>query len=358
MKLYVVSTFVAWRLLLNAIAWWASNNIYLKRDFFGHIPWANFDGSHYLTIAKQGYLPYQQAFFPFFSMLIHVMIPFFDYNAFTASLFLVHLAFIISLFIFWKLIQIDFKNSVAMWAIIFLLFFPTSFFFGSIYTESLSLMLILGSFYAARKNHWFIASLLGGFASATRFIGIFLLPALLWEFWEQHKFKIKTKSFLWLLLIPTGLIGYMIYLQITVGDALAFIHVQPAFGANRTGGAIVLLPQVLFRYLKIMITIPWIDYDLRIAVLELFMFSYVMGLLVFSWRKIRKSYLIFAILATIAPTLTGSLSSMPRYVLLAFPAFIALATIENTMLKILLMISFISLLSILTMLFAQGYWVA
>lgn len=293
-----------------------------------------------------------------FPMLIHALTPLFDYHDFTSSLLIVHLAFFVSLFLLWKLIRLDFSNSVAIWALIFLLTFPTSFFFGSIYTESLSLVLILGSFYAARKKHWAVAGILGGFATATRFINIFLLLALLWEFWEQHKFKIKTKSLLWLLLIPAGLIGYMIYLQVNLGDALAFIHVQPAFGANRSGGEIILLPQVLFRYLKIMITIPWIEYELRVAVLELFMFCFAIGLLLLSLNKMRKSYLVFAILSIIVPSFSGSLASMPRYVLLAFPIFIILGTIENTVLKALLVISFLPLLAILLMLFSQGYWVS
>ena len=38
----------------------------------------------------------------------------------------------------------------------------------------------------------------------------------------------------------------------------------------------------------------------------------------------RLSYAVFAILSFITPTLTGTFSSMPRYVLVMFPAFIVL----------------------------------
>lgn len=358
--------FSIWRLLIEAAVWLGVNNIYPRKDFMSHNSlWTNFDGSHYVVIAEQGYYPYQEAFFPLFPLLIRVLAPFLDWNYITAGLVIVHIAFLVALFLLWRLVKLDFGGKAAVWAVVFLLVFPTSFFFAQVYTESLFLALVLGSFLAARKGWWAVASLLGGLATATKFVGIFLLPALAWEWWEQRKLKSKNlkvksidKNVFWLLLIPLGLISYMVYLKITVGDPLTFIHVQSSFGANRTGGEIVWLPQVVFRYLKIFITVPWVEYEGRIAILEFFLFFFVGGLCLLSWKTVRKSYLIFSLLAIFVPTLTGTLLSVPRFVLVAFATFIALAIIKNTFLKASLAIVFFLLLVILTMMFTRGYWIA
>lgn len=360
---FIFSSFIVWRLGLNLFAYIALQTIYLKRDFVGSPLWANFDGVHYLAIAEGGYHQYQHAFFPLFPLLIRALEPAIGANYSKSGLLIVHGAFILSIFLFWKLVTLDFSSSIGRWAVVFLLVFPTSFFFASIYTESLFFLFAVSSFFAARRKRWFWASVLGAFAAATKFVGLALLPALIWEWWEQNKLKMKKEKlkigdFWWLFLIPLPLIGYMIYLYFSVGDPLAFIHAQPAFGANRSGGELIFLPQVLFRYLKIFATVSWVEYDMRIAFLEFFLFSFVLGLLVLSWKTMRKSYLIFSLLLILIPTLTGTLSSMPRYVLVIFPLYTILATLQNNFLKLSLCFSFLLLLAILTMLFIQGYFVA
>ncbi|EKE13917.1 MAG: hypothetical protein ACD_12C00753G0001, partial [uncultured bacterium] len=147
---------------------------------------ANFDGVHYLTIAKNGYsAQFTQVFFPLFPIIINILHRIFPIiNPIIIGLFISNLFFLFTCLVFYKLLKLDYKNDVVRWGIIFLCFLPTSFFYGSLYTESLFLFLIIAAFYAARKKFWWLAGALGGLASATRFVGIFLLPALLWEWHE------------------------------------------------------------------------------------------------------------------------------------------------------------------------------
>lgn len=358
MFFFVSASIIIWRGFLLLMENMGSDFIAARHLFLGPVPWANFDGIHYLSIAENGYGIFQQSFFPLLPLLLKLFANMSGDNYLVTAFVIVYTSLFLSLILLWKLIKIDFKDRVARWATIFLLAFPTSFFFGSIYTESLFLAFVLGSFYCARKEKWFLASVLGLCASATRLVGIFLLPALLWEWWEQHKFKNTHKKPFWLPLIPTGLIGYMIYLQKTVGDPLAFIHTQPAFGANRTGGEVILLPQVVFRYVKIFATVASSAYDFRIAALEIGSFVFGMTLLFLSWKKIRKSYILFSLLAILGPTLTGTFSSMPRYILVLFPLFIFLGMLTNRFAQYILVVSFLALLGLLTMLFSRGYFVA
>jgi hypothetical protein len=95
---------------------------------------------------------------------------------------------------------------------------------------------------------------------------------------------------------------------------------------------------------------------------ELFFTCLVLiGLLLGFRKKVRVPYawLLYALLAVLLPTTTGTLSSMPRYVLVAFPFFVILAQLQlpKAAWFSIYVISGILLLWN-TMVFIQGYWVA
>ena len=162
-----------------------------------------------------------------------------------------------------------------------------------------------------------------------------------------------------LYIAPLGLISYMLYLQINFGDWLYFWHAQPVFGAAREGSKIILLPQVFWRYFKIFTSVPLSQLAFWIPLTEFFStISTIALLIIASKKKIRTSYLLFSWLSLITPTLSGTLSSMPRYILTVFPIFITLGLIKSKIIKIFLLISFLLLLAIFTLLFTRGIWVA
>ena len=62
------------------------------------------------------------------------------------------------------------------------------------------------------------------------------------------------------------------------------------------------------------------------VILEFLVGLLFVALLIFSIKKIRPSYWIFCVLSFFLPTFTGTLSSIPRYVLVLFPLFMFLAS--------------------------------
>jgi hypothetical protein len=141
-------------------------------------------------------------------------------------------------------------------------------------------------------------------------------------------------------------------------DSLMFFHVQPYFGAGRTGGKFILIYQVFWRYLK-MIAVTKLDYLFFTVWLEFLVSVGFLVLIVLAHRrKIRISYLIFSLLAYVVPTLSGTFLSMPRYVLALFPGFIYLGLIKNNFLKYLLLVAFSLVFVISAALFFRGYWVS
>ena len=324
--------------------------------------WANFDGVHYIEIARNGYTD-QARFLPLFPFLIRVVSYGFFFvreellRFYLAGLLLSNICTVVLVWLLYKLVSLDFKKSIVHKTLLFLLLFPTSFFFGAIYSESLFLLLVVSSFICARKQMWLLSCILASFACITRIVGVALIPALALEMYMQYKHKIAWDHIAYLAMVPLLLLGYALFNVYQWHNPLYFIQAHTEL-ANGRSENIILIPQTLVRYLKIFLSIPLSQYELWIALLEFGVFFYVMWGLWFAWKKhVRVSYIIFAISAFLIPTFSGTFTGLPRYALVLFPLFIALAHIENKVVKTIIVTVHIFLLFILTILFSRGYYV-
>lgn len=363
---FILYSFLSWRISLFVILFFAAKFLPLQQHFLGggmqaylKTPWlwawANFDGEHYLAIAKDGYRLAEQAFFPLYPLLIKFL-----GGSVWTGIVISNLSFFLALLGLFKLLRMDYSERITRLAVILLLLFPTSFYFGAVYTESIFLCFIIWSFYFYRKNNILLASLLGMFASGTRVIGVILLPIYLLELFK-NKIKWSNKHF-WLLLIPLGIVGYMVYLGRTYGDSLMFLHALPAFGEQRSSVPI-LLPQVFYRYIfKIL---PNLNYSYLAGTFSTIL-EFLIGILflvvsAISFFKLKLSYSLFLTLGYLIPTLSGSFSSLPRYILVLFPAFILFSVWLNKTSRVIKIICYTILLMCLAVsltLFSRGFWLA
>lgn len=381
----IISVFIVWRVLLFLPLIFGNFFLPFRHGFeytsvarfteqsnpilhFLISPWANFDGVYYLLIAGSGYT-INAGFFPLFPLSIHIPLLPFSINAFAPVQFFLGLTlsnayFIAALFVFYKLMKLDYKENIAIKSILFLLVFPTSFFFASVYSESLFLLLTLLSFYFARKQNWLLAGAFGGLISATRIVGIAIFPVLLYEYYIQNKssFALNKKTLTRLLPIfisPLGLIAYMIYNQAKWGSLFYFVEAQGKLLNNRTVSSFVFFPQAVYRYIKIIITVSPMQYEWWVALLEFSAFVFALVLLYVTIKKrVRPSYVLFAGLCFLIPISTGTFTGVPRYVAPLFPLFIGLALVQNRAVKIAYVAISTVLLFILLMLFSRGYFVA
>lgn len=367
--LVVLTIFLIYKLFLLLVERVISPLIPLREGYLGPIHWANFDGLHYLSIAKNGYYQYEEAFFPLFPLTIKLLSEVFKINYAVSGVFIVHASGAIALYFLFKLVRLDYDVKASFWIIVFFLAFPTAFFLSSLYSESLFLALTLSSVYFARRAKWFMSGVLGGFASATRLVGIFLLPALIVEYVIQRRKGKKSSTSqgiktmfgrAWgVFVVPLGLLGYVSFLTITNNDPLSFIRAQPAFGAGRSGGEIILLPQVFFRYVKIFLTVSMVHYDYWIAVLEMGTFLLIVWAIYLAYRSgARLSYILFSLLSILLPTLSGTLSSIPRYSLSVFVVFTFFGTIKNAMIRVIVAFIFFVIQAILVAFFLRGHFVS
>ena len=375
----IVIYFLTWKIFIFIFLVFSLATLPLQFDFLGGsinsylnnpYVWSfvNFDGTHYLSIVIDGYKPLTYFYFPFFPMLVRLVSNILGSGSIIQTvnigIWLNNLFFITALAGLYKLVIIDYTRKIAYLTVILLLLFPTSFYFSAFYNESLFLALTIWCFYFARSRKWIAAGALGILASATRVVGIALLPALIIEVFLQKRNGDKKIiiPFLSAISVLIGLFVYIIYLYFKTGDPLEFVNSVGIFGQQRSS-SLVFLPQVFYRY--IFKVLPNINYDYFPIVLSTFLeiFSAVAFtfLVIFSFVRLRLSYAVYAAIAFLIPTLSGSFSSLPRYVLVLFPAFLLSAVFlekANKLVKALIFIVLTISLTITAALFFRGFWVS
>ncbi len=157
-------------------------------------PFRNWDGTWYSLIADQGYSQQYTAtaaFFPLYPWMMDWGSRITGLPVETVGWLISRLAFFGALVMISALVTHDFNISIARWSMIALAVFPTSFFFGAVYTESLFLFLAVTTLWAARKNDWLLAVILCFLAVLTRSAGIMLGIPMAVLFIQQHGKDLK-----------------------------------------------------------------------------------------------------------------------------------------------------------------------
>jgi len=124
----------------------------------------------------------------------------------------------------------------------FLLCGPFSIYFTTFYTEVLFVLLTNCVMLSLQRSRYLSAGAFAGLLSATRIVGVFAVFAIALQWlidyrraggsWRGIVPEIirKPEIVLAILLAPVGCFAYMAYLHSYMGDALAFQHVQRAWG--------------------------------------------------------------------------------------------------------------------------------
>lgn len=314
----------------------------------------NFDGDHYLSIAKHGYQTIsgqsEYAFFPLYPLLINLLSRTGLDNYFSARLIgIISLIGFALLLVKWASPYL--KNPLSLlWLI---LLSPGTIFLTSVYTEPLFLFLAVLTFYFADQKKWGRAAISIAFATATRVNGIFLILFLFIKLW-QSKTKIIS-SISYLLTSCLGILGYMIYLYSQTGDSLAWYHAQSGWAKSQAT-----LPWVTAsNYLKAVTSDFVPDLTHLVVLIEIGLTVFLGFLLYKLWRSniLDTAYKYYCLGCLALPLATGSLGSMPRFSLTLFPLFIMIPMLPRTA-RIIVYTLFAVCCMLGITLFARGYWYA
>src|SRR4051812_29226269 len=119
--------------------------------------WERADGLWFLRIADGGYGlgDGSAAFFPLYPLAIRAVSWLLGGHPLPAALLVSNLSFLGALIVLYRLTVREISVPAARTAVLLLALFPTSFFFFAPLSESLFLLLAVGSFSAARRRWWF-----------------------------------------------------------------------------------------------------------------------------------------------------------------------------------------------------------
>jgi hypothetical protein len=315
--------------------------------------WSHWDGEHYVTLALGGYLSppdnVSPAFFPLYPLLVRSFAELFGgpisreaLSVWGPLLSLLVLPF--ALYFVYGIALDGWGHRVARGAVLALAFFPTTFFLNAAYTESLFLALSAGSVWAVRvRKDLLLACALAGLASATRNVGVFLVVPLAYE-WLKDLGHYRWRG-AYLVLVPSGLAAYALYLWARFGDPLLFYTAQEDWGRRATGplatvgrawtSAVEGAGRFLDPGLWASPTLGNLADHLAAAgnLTNLAFFVFAVAVLLAGARDLPPSLTIYGLLLIAPATLFGTTQSplmgTPRYTLVAFPLFLVLGLLAT-----------------------------
>lgn len=325
------------------------------------------DGGHYLSIAKFGYLFASDfAFFPLYPLIIKTLTIIIGNEIFW-GLLISNLSFFLFLVTIYKLNSKKYSKKVAFNVLVTYLFFPTAFFTTAYYSESLFLLLVSLFLHSIENKKYLLAAIFISLSSLARMIGSFLIISFFYKFILSEKttgfvprvsissagYKniTSSKKIIYPILSTIGIIIYGAFLFNIVGNPFEFNSVQALWGRQITDPITVLLSYSWSYLVELKSPIDYLDYFLTLVFLTiLFLGRY----------KISSSLWIFSVFAILIPVSSGTLTSMPRYLLSSIGVFVIIGKIleEKPFLKKPVWAISLFLQIILYVRFLSGYWVA
>jgi dolichyl-phosphate-mannose-protein mannosyltransferase len=304
--------------------------------------WARWDSDFFARIAQNGYDDASAAFHPLYPALIAVLGRAFFGHYILAGLVVSLLCCLGSFVLLHRLAEERLGTEGATRSVLYLALFPTALFFQAVYSESLFLLLVLASFALAERNRFAGAGVVAGLAILTRAAGLALLPALALLAW-RHRDHLRAFAGV-ALAVPIAAI-YPLVLWQQLDDPWAFTDAQDrwhrhASHAGPLGGiwdGLVAGWRGLEQFVVGHGThVPGANPMHAAAenVQALAFLALFLALTVVAWRRLGAPYGLFAAFSLAIPLSYPSsrwpLLSLPRFGLVIFPLFLALAMVTAT----------------------------
>ena len=201
---------------------------------------ARWDTFWYHSIATAGYHRDPTAFhhenvvfFPLYPLLMRWGAHVTGGSSLVAGLIVSLASFTAAMAVLYRLAAEDLGEEQAAAAIVLLATYPFALFYSAVYTESLFLFLTAGAFYAMRRDRLFLVGLLGLAAGLARPNGFWLsvpLVLLVATSADRSLRARRVRAIAAALMPVVGTAIFSIYLHVRVGDGLAWVHGQAAWG--------------------------------------------------------------------------------------------------------------------------------
>lgn len=202
--------------------------------------WARWDAAHYVAVAQFGYgNPASPSplggygFFPLYPLLMRAGATIGgdsrDPGTLAVAAIIVSVLALLAASIGMALLAAETVVPPAdRTALLLLLVSPFAVFLTAAYSESLFLALAIFALLLARRDRWLAASVLAALASATRLVGLLLLPAILLLAYRRGASR---RSLLELAVVsPAGFVAFILFSWRRSGSATAYFDAQSEWG--------------------------------------------------------------------------------------------------------------------------------
>ena len=325
--------------------------------------WLRWDTPWYIGIASHGYSCYgSTAFMPLYPMLIRLLSFPLAGNTIAAALLISSIASLVVFYLLYRLAnELTGSTATARASVVALALYPVSFFLMAGYTEALFLALAIGSYLAARRGSWLAAGVLAALATLTRLQGILLLAPLALELWLTHRNDLRRwQAWLSLALAPLALALYMLSIWLAVR---IFPPWEPFNAVWRLHYA---WPwQGITQDMIALVTHPDPGNLLSFRLFDPLTAAIFLVCTVVAFRRLNSPLAAFMAImwlsSVIKVTVPGETTSVSRYMLSLFPAFIVLGlafTHSPRFVKLGAMLVSLLLLSSYLFIFLIWGWVA
>lgn len=308
---------------------------------------ANWDGRHFLDIARSGYINKEQyAFFPLYPITINLLSRIINIDIFYSAILINLAASFGSIFFFLKLTAK--YNKEAVRAVLFLSIFPTSFYLIAVYSESLFLLFSLLTFFFAEKKNFFAAAVFASFSLLTRITGIAVVLSLgvyLYNAKMKEKLLATTISF-------SGFILYCIYLYFQTGYPFYFLEAEQNWGRSLS------IPGFNFLHSIFYIAFAGVKPESYTILSDLLFAVFGLGIGIRAIKTLNPSLAGYSIFSILIPLCTGLLLSIPRFLVVIFPLFITVSNFNNRIFKLGYVIISLVLLFLYFNFFLRNIWVS
>jgi hypothetical protein len=271
------------------------------------------DGAYYLAIARDGYHAepifgaYRDtAFAPLYPILIRILsTPWPAWSGLVAVL-ISNVALLAALGLLTTLGSIHIGRERASRAAVLLAIFPFAWVFGMAYSESLFLLLAVAAFLAAERGHRAAAGILLALAVLTRLPGVVLIVPMAVLVFRQDGWRVRASQ-AWLLVAVCAAVGFVLFVGAITGSPSGYLDAMVAWGKSGLGGAAVpaLAAEVTISAYQVALLVT------LLASIFLLVFSRV--------DRIPPAYVLIPIVCISTAVASGSLESIGRYTVVAFP---------------------------------------
>ena len=303
--------------------------------------WARWDSDFFLRIAQNGYDDASAAFHPLYPAVVAGLGRVFGGHYILAGLVVSLLAGAASFVLLYQLAERRLGADGGRRSVLYLALFPMALFFQAVYSESLFLFFVLAAFVLAERNSFAAAGLVTGLAILTRAAGLALLPALAILAWRNRD-RVRALGGL-ALAIPVAAI-YPLVLWQQLDDPFAFTDAQDRWHrhfsrAGPFGGlwdGLVAgwhgLEQFVVGHGTHVAGVSARHAAAENLQAAVFLLLFL-ALTVVAWRRFGAPYGLYAAVSLAIPLSYPSsrwpLLSLPRFGLVIFPFFLALAALTN-----------------------------